>query len=208
MKTSIMDIMDIQYPDKAMIGSNYDRKDRDSYFTIEPWITEALLKEISHLPIEFVWEPACGAGHMSEVLSKKYVVYSSDIHDYGYEVSVVRDFLETKPFDVHTISDAVITNPPYEKTVCEAFVRKAVSFLETDSRTFLIAMLLRNEWDSAKTRQDLFSNSPFFYKKIVLTSRPRWVEDSKGAPRHNYAWYVWTRFRESKYPVLTYRGKD
>jgi hypothetical protein len=51
-------------------------------------------------------------------------------------------------------------------------------------------MLLRNEFDCGLKRVGLFENYPFS-AKLVLTSRPRWIENSKTSPRHNYSWYVW-----------------
>jgi hypothetical protein len=55
-------------------------------------------------------------------------------------------------------------------------------------------MFLRNEFDCGKTRRGLFNgkNPKFpFAHKIVVTKRPRWIEGSKGSPRHSYAWFVW-----------------
>jgi hypothetical protein len=51
-------------------------------------------------------------------------------------------------------------------------------------------MLLRNEWDCAYTRRDLFMEMPFRLK-IVLTRRPKWFKDDINAPRHSFSWYVW-----------------
>ena len=60
----------------------------------------------------------------------------------------------------------------------------------------MVAMLLRNEFDSAASRKELFTGNVYFDTKIILTKRPRWIEGSTGSPRHNYAWFVWDFERE------------
>jgi hypothetical protein len=77
---------------------------QDFYATPAP-ITEALLEVEDFTGT--IWEPACGKGHISEVLkAHKLDVYSSDIKDRGY--GEVADF-----FDTVRDCDAVVTNPPY-----------------------------------------------------------------------------------------------
>jgi len=44
-----------------------------------------------------------------------------------------------------------------------------------------VAMLLRTDFDHAKTRWHLFSDCPAFACKIVLTKRIRWIENSTGS---------------------------
>ena len=39
---------------------------------------------------------------------------------------------------------------------------------------------------------------------IVLTKRPRWIKESKGAPRHNYSWFVWDNEKISENPEILY----
>ena len=55
------------------------------------------------------------------------------------------------------------------------------------------AMLLRADFDSAKTRRSLFAECPLFARKLVLTRRIRWFEDFVGSPSYNHAWFVWRR---------------
>jgi hypothetical protein len=54
-----------------------------------------------------------------------------------------------------------------------------------------VAMLLRTDYDHAKTRQHLFGKCSSFAKKLVLTQRIQWFEDSKGQPSFNHAWFIW-----------------
>lgn len=171
--------------DLAMGNLDYERIDGDLYET-EEWVTRALY---GHFTVRGeIWECACGSGKMSRVLeamgghTHSVPVYSSDLFERGYGDAGV-DFLQqnTLPPGVRTI----ITNPPY--TLAEKFIRHALSLTQPVSG--VVAMLLRNEYDSAKGRNDLFCCPPFA-KKVVLTSRPRWIEGSEGSPRHNYAWFV------------------
>lgn len=169
-----------EYADPAMIGtSGYARITNDFYPT-PPWVTEVLLRHVQFSPS--VWEPACGDGAISKVLLREgYRVRSTDLNSYGYGTTDV-DFLEQTD-DCQT---DIVTNPPYGD-IAEDFVRHALNITKAHERKF--ALLMRNEWDSALTRSELYK---FPYAcKIILTRRPRWIEGSKGAPRHNYAWFIW-----------------
>lgn len=169
----------------AMHGeSGYERISDDAYWT-PAWCTEALLDRMMFPP--YVWEPACGEGHICEVLRRRGIVgAASDLIDHGYPRygRAKRDFLDALLMWPGCAS--IITNPPYK--LAEAFIRKALDL--TEPHRGRVAMLLRNEYDSAAGRRDLFEH-PAFFKKIVLTKRPRWSAEDKASPRHNFAWYVW-----------------
>lgn len=203
-----------------MVSSGQERIKLDAYFTIEPWLTKVLVKEIKPYNLDCIWEPACGAGHMVETLLDIAPTFASDIHDHAKIADVdfsfvLADFLDDKTtaeiiFNMRTDGfdiDGIVSNPPYQKKFCEAFVRKAVAYLSRDDNNIqVVAMLLRNDWDAASTRRDLFRDNPHFTKKIVLTTRPKWFYDTKGAPRFSYAWYIWTRNHQGK-PTILWRGK-
>ena len=62
--------------------SDHEREDNDFYAT-DPKALELLLDLEEFDP--YVWEPACGKGHLSEVLKKRgYIVRSTDLIDRGY----------------------------------------------------------------------------------------------------------------------------
>lgn len=170
--------------DAAMAVSAYPRVALDFYPT-EEWVTEALvptLLSIRHKSTP-VWEPACGDGAMARVLSRHFdTVHATDISNYGYGQPGV-DFLGLDT----PLADVIITNPPYGDKA-EEFIRHALKI--TAQRNGVVAMLLRNEYDCSKGRIDLFQKPPYF-RKVVLTSRPRWIPGSTGAPRHNYSWFIW-----------------
>lgn len=170
--------------------SGYERKERDLYETPE-WVTEALLPHLA-MPLS-IWEPACGSGKMSRVLVEAgYAVTATDIAD-----DMPLDFLgapDVPEFDI----DAIITNPPYADAA--AFIERALALMKPSG---IVAMLLRTDFDHAKTRQHLFSGCPAFAKKIVLTKRIRWFEDSKGQPSFNHAWFIWN-WKHGGPPTLAY----
>jgi len=168
--------------------SGYQRKAHDLYETPE-WVTLALLP---HLPerIRDVWEPACGSGKMVRALNTKYgTVYGTDI-DFG------RDFLTEKTASGY---DAIITNPPY--ALAETFIARSILLM--GGTRGAVAMLLRTDYDHANTRRLLFADEPIFSKKVVLTKRIRWFEDSKGSPSFNHAWFIWD-WKHQGPPTLAY----
>lgn len=167
-------------------NSGYERKERDLYETPE-WVTLAL---IPHIPkrIETVYEPAAGTGKMVAALKKAgFYVVSSDI-------AMGFDFLKCR----EAAANAIITNPPY--ALAREFIITALDATMPDG---FVAMLLRCDFDSTPTRRHIFGNCPQFAKKLVLTKRIRWFEDSKGSPSFNHAWYIWD-WKHSGPPTLAY----
>ena len=169
--------------------SGYERKERDLYETPE-WVTEALLPHLRQR-LGCVWECASGNGKMVKPLkySGLHVVYS-DIAD-GC------DFLkQLRPMGG---ADAIVTNPPYE--LATEFCKHAIDLMKPNDG--LVAMLLRTDFDHAKTRQYLFAEHLAFSKKLVLTKRIKWFEDSTGQPSFNHAWFIWN-WKHIGLPNLVY----
>jgi len=184
-----------------MIGeSGYERVKNDAYYT-PAWCTEALLRNVEF--IGTVWEPAAGNGQMVDVLEAAGLkVYASDIAPTSHGI-VALDFLSTSPFPLDSNRPAgvrhIVTNPPYQNA--QIFIERALAVaLYVEGK---VAMLLRNEYDSASTRQHLFGDCPQFAMKLVLTKRPRWFEDSKVSPRHNHSWFLWDWAHEGP-PIIKY----
>lgn len=179
--------------------SGYARQERDLYETPE-WVTEALLP---HLPRRLgdVWEPAAGRLKMVNVLARHMRVYPSDICCSDGSFDGV-DFLAQQT-DRSGNADAIITNPPYE--LATEFCNHALRLMEPAAG--MVAMLLRTDFDHAKSRSHLFRDCPAFTKKIVLMKRICWfVEDNgkpKASPSFNHAWYVWD-WRHQGPPSIAY----
>jgi hypothetical protein len=169
----------------AMLGeAGFERVEGDRYFT-EPWVTKALLSCVKFRGL--IWEPAAGRGDMADVLTDHgYQVMCSDIvgATLGCKNAAESDFLaHGSPGDG---AFSIVTNPPYSHA--EEFIRHALELTARSSG--MVAMLLRNEYDCASSRRDLFERESFSMK-FVLTKRPRWSEDNIASPRHNFCWMVW-----------------
>lgn len=175
--------------DPAMSGQlKYERVEGDFYPT-PPENVDCLLHFVD-MRNDVVWEPACGKGHISKrLIHNVRGVYSTDLFERGYGVGGI-DFLTAtnSPGKEGSLTTAIVTNPPFDD-MAEKFIRQSLDLMSPIGGK--VAMFLRNEYDMAMSRHDLFEGHPAYLMKICVTKRPRWIEGSKGSPRHNYAWYVW-----------------
>jgi hypothetical protein len=147
--------------------------------------------------VRSIWEPAPGRGQLGRALVAC-----------GFSVIETRgDFLDTGtcwPSD----REALVTNPPYGKRgeLAEQFIRHAVLGLSAP----IAAFLLRVDYDSAKTRRDIFGDCPTFAGKIVLLDRIMWFDQPGAKPSENHAWFIWSRFGATYSkgrPWIIYGGK-
>lgn len=172
---------------RSLGASNHALTEREEndYYATEPKATELLL-EIESFN-KMIWEPACGEGHISEVLKKKgYRVRSSDLIDRGY--GEVLDFLKVeKLFD-----GDIITNPPYKEA--EAFVKKALELIPEGSK---VALFMGIQFLEGKKRRLFINENPI---KTVWVSSSRLncaksgdFEKYKMNSARCYAWYIWEK---------------
>jgi len=178
---------------KTLGASNHTDKEREThdYYATEPKALELLLdlEEFNH----YVWEPACGQGHLSEVLKHRgHDVLSTDIVDRGYPGTQVSDFLAA---DVPQGSSRdIITNPPYK--YAKEFVEHALN-ISMDSTK--IAMFLKVQFLEGKARRKLFDKHP--PKRIyVASSRLLCAKNGEfqkmrdgGGSAVAYAWFIWEK---------------
>jgi hypothetical protein len=163
-------------------ASGYARMSRETYLT--PAAPVRPVVPLLHLfNISKVWEPAPAPGGQSEIAN---VLRAEKIE----VVTTTDDFLTciTPP---EPGIQAVISNPPYG-----AGGRTAVAFIERALWLTPVAviMLLKADFDSAKTRTHLFGDCPVFSGKIVPLDRITWFKRDDGireAPSENHAWFVW-----------------
>ena len=179
-------------------NSEYERKPYDLYETPE-WVTEALCADASHSAAwGTVWEPACGSGKMVRTLEKfGYNVIGTDI--LGAKPS---DFLQFNNVPPHCL--AIITNPPYgpRGATARMFIERALDL--TQPVNGFVAMLLRVDFDSAKTRACIFGGHPAFSRKIVLRKRIKWFDSgSKNGASENHAWFCWDWSHQGR-PTIGY----
>jgi hypothetical protein len=137
----------------------------------------ALLTQLGK--IRRAWDPCNGTGRLVATL-----------HDQGIEaVGTNKDFLALTepPLDVSHL----VTNPPYGSS---RRGEEAVKFIEHALELGVphVVMLLRNDFDSAISRQHLFRNCPTFAGKLVLLNRIKWF-DGPSSPSDNHSWFCWDR---------------
>jgi hypothetical protein len=171
--------------------SGYARLPDDVYET-PSWVTMALKPHMRG--VQYIWEPACGNGMMARALK-------------SWPTVRVRATDKNKGIDFLTVAqchhDAVITNPPYSHA--EEFIEHALKLMKPQGGR--VAMLLRIDYDSAKSRLRLFGDCDQFAKKLVLTSRIRWLAGSTGSPSFNHAWFIWSWSNRAP-PTIAYHVRE
>ena len=148
-----------------MHETGFARIDRD-YYPTPGWVVEALAEHVNLAGLR-LWEPACGDGRMAEALKAAGAssVHASDIEDRGYAgFDAVLDFVvgqipKAKQFD------GTITNPPFGNRgkLAERFITTG---LQQIADCPFVALLLPVDFDSAKTRMQLFAGCQHFAGKI------------------------------------------
>lgn len=166
-----------------------ENREENDFYPTHPSATRALLRvETFTGPI---WEPACGEGDISRVLTEAgYEVVSSDLIDRGFgDVGV--DFLRQFRSRGHDI----ITNPPFKLAM--PFVNAALQHSPGK-----VAMFLRLAFLEGQRRGPWFQRSPL--KRVWVCSsripmaRGRLAQDDEGHGVLAFAWFVWERGHEGE----------
>ena len=186
---------------KTLGASNHTDKEREhnDYYATEPKALELLLDIENFSP--YVWECACGEGHLSEVLKDRgYKVKSSDLVDRGYMGTEVIDFLKVSKEDIkNDFSRDVITNPPYK--YAKEFVEHALDISMDGTK---VAMFLKVQFLEGKARRELFKKYP---PKVIYVASSRLLcakngEFEKmrqgGGSAVAYAWFIWEKGYKDK----------
>jgi len=162
-----------------------DDREKNDYYATDPKAVELLL-ELETFNNKIL-EPACGEGHISEVLKENgYNVYSIDLIDRGYGEGTA-DFLKQNG---HWDGD-IITNPPYK--YAQEFIEKALSIIPEGNK---VAMFLRLQFLEGQKRWSLYRDNP---PKIVYVSRKRLGCPLNGDFSYNrakavaFAWFIWEK---------------
>lgn len=167
-------------------------------FPTPPWATRAFLSHFfaeQSLNEYSVWEPACGRGHMAQVLSEYFgAVRGSDVFEYGY--GEVQDFL-TGLTALHSV-DWVITNPPFR--LAEDFLLRGRQVARKG-----VALLTRTVFlESVGRYERVFKNAPpttvLQYTERVPMVKARL--DRKASTATGYAWLVWDFSQEQGQSLL------
>lgn len=170
-------------------------------FPTPPWATRALFRHV--LPvlnvgeIASIWEPACGLGHMADVL-REYAprVIATDLHDYDEMLApktamlATHDFLSSEPAPlIGGAPEWIITNPPFG--LAHLFLDRGLRVAKKG-----IALLLRTSWIETEGRYNqVFTRNPpsLFapFAERVAMCEGGW--DPQAATATSYAWFVWKR---------------
>lgn len=167
--------------------SDTERADLDFYAT-DPAAVEKLLEKEKFN--SYLWECACGLGHISDVLFLHgFNVYSTDVVNRGYKYqSDTFDFLNA---DMHGNHRDIITNPPY--SLAKEFVEHA---LDISMDSVKVAMFLKLTFLEGAKRKGLFDK---YKPKTIYVFRNRvdcWkngIKPQKPSKAVCYAWFVWEK---------------
>lgn len=169
---------------KPYVQSNYDRIEDDNYQTIDPRCIRALVDTI-YISRQARIVDCCspnGSGIVNELQNLEYIAYGVD-DAFGY-------------------IDAtwIVSNPPYKKGLVDRIINAQIDRIgEVEG----VCMLLRNNFDFAKSRWNMFAANPFYYGQIHMLFRPKWFTDDKASPIHNFVWHIWKLGAGTK-PVVEY----
>lgn len=187
---------------EQFIASCNNRKsdaEQNDYYATEPKAVELLLQNetFNHN----IWECACGAGHISKVLSDEgYDVKSSDIIDRGYPETEIIDFLQFNEshYEGGKFAGDIITNPPYK--YAKEFVEKAIEVVEDSAK---IAMFLKLTFLEGKARRKMFDLYPpktvYVFSSRVCCGKNGEFRSTENAVA--YAWFIWEKGFEGD-PVI------
>ena len=159
------------------------------HFDTPEWAAKAILEKEILTPL--VFDAGCGLGVLSRAaLSKAERVISMDVHDWGYEPTIIDDFLAFQ-----WISDpgefSVFMNPPFSKAV--QFVEKSI-----DLGARKIVCFQRFAWWESKKRKDFWEKLPPNRIYICGDRADCWRHDIPqdqrgGSSPTAHAWFVWEK---------------
>lgn len=174
-----------------LLGSPIDtteEREVNDFYATDPKALELLLDMEEFDP--YIWECACGKGHLSEVLKKRgHIVKSTDLIDRGYGEGGV-DFLQCT--EKH--NGDIITNPPYK--YAQEFVEHALELIPNGNR---VVMFLKLTFLESQNRRKMFDRYPPEYI-YVSSSRIRCASGGEFERyKHSsgtaiaYAWFIWRK---------------
>jgi len=178
------------------------RNDQDNYITPE-WVVNALLDNID-LQGDEILEPCAGDGAIIRALIQRYgntKYYTAiEIRDERNNLLMAGadriynqlDFLKIGG-PVNPQETTIITNPPYG--IAQEIIEHCFELYPEDD----IIMLLRLNFLGSQKRKEFWERHPV--KQIyVLSKRPSFT--AGGTDSCEYAWFVWSKWREPLVKVI------
>jgi hypothetical protein len=171
---------------KPYVHSNYERKADDDYKTIDPRCVDALIQSIPQI-----------RGRLLDCCSPSGSGIVNRLKELGYNAGGLSNaFLPSDGIDW------IISNPPYKRRLVDQIIWHQINRIDLE-RVYGVAMLLRNNFDFAKTRWTMFNNL-YYYGQIHMMFRPWWVEKQESTPIHNFVWHIWTAAPKQHPPSVFY----
>jgi hypothetical protein len=171
-------------------ASNHSPKQRAErdYYATPPEATRQLLELETFY--EYVWEPACGGGHISKVLQEcGYKVFNTDIVVRDFDCAEL-DFLSIDSTAYYWQGD-IITNPPFKYAT--EFAYKALDLIAPGAR---VAFFLRIQFLESIKRRKFFDTHPpesvYVATRNLRCARNGDFETATGNAS-TYAWFVWRK---------------
>lgn len=179
----------------SLAGANPTRgRVENDFYATEPATTKLFLDEFikTETITGDILEPACGQGHISEVLKQYFVdnnIYSSDLVDRGYGIPNI-DFLN---YDFQRKFNTIITNPPFK--YAKEFIIRGLELSEK-----YVVMFAKIQLLEGKDRKKMFEQTPLKYV-YVHSSRQNPMRNGKDRDENGkkwsstmaFAWYVWDK---------------
>jgi hypothetical protein len=165
-----------------------EEREKHDFYATDPKALELLLKLETF--DKNIWEPACGQGHLSEVLlNHGHIVKSTDLIDRNYADKII-DFLAID--NIKQFNGDIITNPPYK--YAQEFIEKALQLIPVGNK---VAMFMGIQFVEGKKRREFLKTFPI---KTIYVSSSRiqcakngdFVKYSNNSARC-YAWYIWEK---------------
>ena len=168
------------------VHSGYDRIKDDNYQTIDKRCVYGLLEWI------------CPNGTFVDVCAPSGSGIVDTLTECGVSASGVADAMTN---DLPPCS-WIVTNPPYSRPLVDNIIRRQIKRV-ADNEVYGLAVLLRSNFDFAKSRHDMF-NTKLYTAQIRLRFRPWWSEERVAQPIHNYVWHIWTNSSNYLFPGVFY----
>ena len=179
-----------------MLGVNPKAKrQEEDFYATDPKALEIFLDKLREDKVvlnKYLWECACGMGHLSKVLEKRgYKVTSTDLVYRGYGIGEV-DFLGKLKFPLSAdFQGDILTNPPFK--LAEKFVEKGIEKLQKGNKLLLF---LKIQFLEGQKRGKLFKEYPPKYV-YVYSARQLCCKDGEfekyTATTQCYSWFIWKK---------------
>jgi len=162
------------------VQSGYPRIKNDNYRTVDPRCTDAFLKVFT--PQGWIVDVCApdGSGIVDRCVERGIVARGVD------------DALGDTLFSENG-EDWIVSNPPYKRDIVDTIIYFQINRLR-EHKVRGVAMLLRANFDFAKSRIPMFRDNPLYRGQIKMLFRPIWIEgEQRAQPIHNFVWHIWER---------------